>query len=241
MKIMQRFYFPHLEKVDDSMTIKNPELLNQLNKVLRVKVWTELSFFNGGDSLDFIFKVVSVDRREVYLEKQWEIENNSEIDFDLNIFWALPNKLDKIEYIIAKWVEVWVTGFYFFRWERSQKLNLSENKIERLNKIIIEAVEQSWRSRVPELIIEDNISLEDFKDNENILFHTQDDNSSSLKDLNLDYNKWINLFVWPEGGFCPEEIEIFEKSWFKKVHLWNRILRTETTGIVASFFIIQNK
>ncbi len=238
---MQRFYFPDLEKVDDNIVLKNSEILNQLIKVLRVKKWVELSFFNGIDNIDFIFKIISIDKREIYLEKQWELENNSEIDFDLNIFWALPNKLDKIEYIIQKWVEVGVTGFYFFKSERSQKLLLSPNKIERLNKIIIEAVEQSCRSRVPELIIEDNISLEDFKDNENILFHTQDENSSSLKELVLDYNKWINLFVWPEGGYSPEEIDIFKNLWFKKVHLWNRILRTETTWVVASFFLIQNK
>ena len=238
---MQRFYFQYLEKTDDSITIKNPESLNQLNKVLRAKAWDEFAFFNGQDDIDFIFKIISIEKREVYLEKQWEIEVDSEIDFDLTIFWALPNKIDKIEYIIQKWVEVWVTGFFFFKWERSQKLILSENKIERLNKIITEATEQSGRSRVPELIIEDDISLDDFKDNENIIFHTEDDKSSSLKDVKLDYNKWINLFVGPEGWFSNEEVEVFEKLNFNKVHLWNRILRTETTWVVASFFIIQNK
>lgn len=239
-KNMQRFYFSSLEKTDDNITIRNPELLNQLNKVIRVKIWDELAFFNGLDDIDFIYKIISIDKREIYLEKIWELENNSEIDFDLNIFWALPNKLEKIEYIIQKWVEVWVTWFYFFRWERSQKLILSPNKIERLNKIIIEAVEQSGRSRAPELIIEDDLVLEDFKDNENILFHTEDDKSTSLKELKLDYNKAINLFIWPEGWFSDNEISTFENMWFKKVHLWNRVLRTETTWVVASFFLIQN-
>jgi hypothetical protein len=34
---MQRFYFPNLEERDDNIVIKNPDLLNQLNKVLRAK------------------------------------------------------------------------------------------------------------------------------------------------------------------------------------------------------------
>jgi len=34
---MQRFYFPSLEKIDDNIVIKNPDLLNQFNKVLRAK------------------------------------------------------------------------------------------------------------------------------------------------------------------------------------------------------------
>ncbi len=236
---MNRFYFEALEKTDDSITIKNPELLNQLNKVLRVKLWDELAFFNWIENIDYIFEVKEVLKREVYLEKVWFNEVDSEIEFPLNIFNAFPNKLDKIEHIVRKWVEVWVTGFYFFKSERSQKLNLSPNKIERLNKIIIEAVEQSWRSRVPELIIEDNISLEDFKDNENIFFHTKDDSSFKLADLKLDHKKWVNLFVWPEWGFSENEIKIFEKLNFKKSYLWNRILRTETVGVVVGFYIIQ--
>lgn len=238
---MQRFYFETLEQNDSSITIKNPDLLNQLNKVLRVNVWDKLAFFNGKDNIDYIFEIISVDKREIYLEKKWKIEKNTEIDFDLNIFWALPNKLDKIEYIIAKWVEVWISNFYFFRSKRSQKLILSENKIARLKKIIQEAVEQSWRSRIPELIIEDDINIENFKDNENVFFHTEDNNSSSLKDSKLDYSKWINLFVWPEWWFSDEEIDTFTKLNFKKVHLWNRILRTETVWIVVGFCIVQNK
>ena len=238
---MQRFYFPNLEESDDNIVIKNHDLLNQLNKVLRAKAWDGFAFFNGIDEKDFIYKIVTIEKREAYLEKEWEKKINSEIDFDLNIIWALPNKIDKIEYILQKWVEVWITGFYFFKAERSQKLILSPNKIERLNKIIIEATEQSGRSRVPELIIEDNINLEDFNWNENILFHTKDDNSIWLKDLKLDYSKWINLFVGPEGGFWDEEIDVFKQVWFKKVHLWNRILRTETTGVVTWFYIIQSK
>jgi 16S rRNA (uracil1498-N3)-methyltransferase len=118
---------------------------------------------------------------------------------------------------------------------------LSENKITRLKKIIQEAVEQSWRSRIPELIIEEDINIEYFRDRENIFFHTQDNNSSLLKNIKLDYDKWVNLFVWPEWGFSEEEIEIFEKLDFKKVFLWKRILRTETVWVVAGFYIVQGK
>lgn len=237
---MQRFYFELLEEVDDSLTIKNPELLNQLNKVLRVREWDELIFFNWNDDIDYIFKIITISKREVYLEKQWFIENNSEINFDINIINSFPNKLEKIETILQKWVEVWVSNFLFFRSKRSQKLILSPNKIERLNKIIIEAVEQSWRSRVPELVFLDDLNLWDFSWAQNIIFHTQDEKSISLKELSLDLKNDINLFVWPEWGFDEEEILAFEQNNFVKIHLWNRILRTETTGFVAAFYIIQN-
>ncbi len=238
---MQRFYFENLDKNDSSIIIKNPDLLNQLIKVLRAKNWDKFCFFNGINNINYFFEIKEVEKREIYLEKIWEQIVDNEIDFNLNIFQALPNKLEKLEYILQKWVEIWVSNFYFFRAERSQKLNLSENKIIRLKKIIIESVEQSWRSIIPEFIIEENINLELCNTWENIFFHTKDDNSITLKDLKLDYNKTINLFIWPEWWFDDKEIDLFEELNFKKVHLWPRILRTETTWIVSAFCIVQNK
>lgn len=237
---MQRFYFEALESIDDSITLKNPELLNQLIKVLRVKEWMEVIFFNWAEDIDYIFKIISVDKREIYLEKVWYLENNSETDFDINIINSLPNKIEKIELILQKWVEVWVSNFLFFRSNRSQKLNLSPNKIERFQKIIIEAVEQSWRSRVPELFFLDDLNIWDFSWAQNIIFDTQSEETQSLKDLKLDFSNDTNLFVWPEWGFDDEELAIFKQNNFTKIHLWNRILRTETVGFVSAFYIIQN-
>ncbi len=237
---MQRFYFEALEEKDDSITIKNPLVLNQMIKVLRVREWEEFVFFNWVLDIDFIFKVISVDKREIYLEKVWYKEVDSEIDYDINIISALPNKIEKLEYVLQKWTEIWVSNFLFFKSDRSQKINLSDNKLERLEKIIIEAAEQSGRSRVPEFAIADDLDLSDFSWAENVFFHTKDNNSTSLKNVSLELGKDINIFTWPEWGFSVEEISAFEKSWFKRVHLWNRILRTETTPVVTSFYIIQN-
>ena len=192
---MQRFYFENLESTDDSITIKNQTLLNQLNKVLRVRQGDEISFFNGRDNFDYVFAIVQIHKREIYLEKRGFLEIDSENHFNLNIISALPNKVEKLEYIVQKGTEIGVSNFMFFRSERSQKLNLSENKKERLKKIIIEAVEQSGRSIVPELVFIDNISLDDFSESENIFFHTSSINSSKLKDLKINKSKTINLFV----------------------------------------------
>jgi RsmE family RNA methyltransferase len=59
--------------------------------------------------------------------------------------------------------------------------------------------------------------------------------------LEINYTKKINVFVWPEWWFSTKEISQFEENNFKKVFLWNRILRTETTSSVTWFYIIQTK
>jgi len=239
---MQRFHFADLDNDTNNVIVQNKVFINQLIKVLRVTPGFQLVLFSGEDNIDQIYEVVSVDKREITMKRVGHLETDSEIDFELNIIQAFPNKIEKIEYVLQKGTEIWVTGFYFFRSERSQKLNLSENKIERLERIITEATEQSGRSVIPKLIIEESLSLDACLENENILFHEElSDDAQKLKDLKLDYTKWINLFVWPEGWFSKDEVGIFEKSSFKKVYLWDRILRAETAWVVSGFFIIQNK
>jgi 16S rRNA (uracil1498-N3)-methyltransferase len=239
---MQRFHFADLESDTNNVIVQNKVFINQLTKVLRVSPWFQLILFSGEDNIDQIYEVTSVDKREISLKRVGHLEIDSEIDFELNIVQAFPNKIEKIEYVVQKWTEIGVSGFYFFRSERSQKLNLSDNKIERLQRIITEAAEQSGRSVIPKLVIEESLSLDACKENENILFHQiYSDDAQKLKDIELDYEKWVNIFVWPEWWFSEGEVELFEKSAFKKVYLWDRILRTETAWVVSSFFLIQNQ
>ena len=235
---MQRFYISDLNTTDFNFSIKDKEIIHQLTKVLRIKIWESIIFFDGSDSFDYIFRVKKIFDKSIDFEQVWREENKSEIDFELNLYQAIPNKLEKVEYIIQKWVEIWIKNFVFFRSERSQKLIMSDNKLERLQKIAIEAVEQSWRLHVPEIVFLDKYDFSPLIKNQNIFFHTKNENSMSLKELNLWKN--INLFVWPEWGFSDEEIKNFEKLWFKKVYFsWN-ILRTETVWVVVWFYFLNN-
>ena len=235
---MQRFY------VDSDLLWKNEyniidmDILFQLIKVMRVKKWDKLVLFNGFYEIDYVYKIIEIKKREIILNFIEQIEKDSEINLDLVLYWAFPNKIEKIEYILQKWVEIWFKKFVFFKSQRSQKLNLSENKIIRFNKIMIEATEQSGWNILPELIFEDKLDL-NIKWN-NIFFHTENNNSKKLKDIQLNFTQPINLFVWPEWWFDEKEIETFNKNKFQNIHLWNRILRTETVWIVVGFYIIHN-
>ncbi len=63
----------------------------------------------------------------------------------------MPNKIEKIEYILQKGVEVGIRKFVFFRSERSQKLILSDAKKTRLITIAREALEQCGGLVMPEI------------------------------------------------------------------------------------------
>jgi 16S rRNA (uracil1498-N3)-methyltransferase len=236
---MQRFYVASQSVWEEKLIIADMSIIHQFLKVLRVKPWDKVIIINWYDNFDYVHEVSEVNKRKIKLGFLSRLKKDSEINFNLNLYQALPNKLDKLEYIVQKATEVWFTKIVFFKADRSQKLNLSRSKIERLNKIIIEAVEQSGRNKIPVLKILDEIDLSNIKW-ENIYFHTKDDKSIDIKTLKIKNKKTVNLFVWPEGGWSDEELELFEKNVFFKIYLWSRILRSETVSSIVWFWVINN-
>lgn len=234
---MQRFYF---ENIKDYLFIEDKNFINQVLKVLRSQLWDKFIFFDGKRHTDFVFEISEIQKNKIFFKKLEEIDKNSEIDFEINLFSSIPNKLEKIEFIAQKWTEVWVSNFYFFKSQRSQKIFLNENKVDRIKKIIQEASEQSNRNKIPNFQIIEKIDFEKLKKEKNIFLHTKDENSIKLSEIKVKSWEKINIFIGPEWWFSDEEIEIFQKNNFQKIFLWNRILRTETVGFTVAFFIIQN-
>ena len=214
--------------------------MNQVLKVLRSQLWDKFIFFDDKKHTDFVFEISEIQKNKIFFKKLEEIDKNSEIDFEINLFSSIPNKLEKIEFIAQKWTEVWVSNFYFFKSQRSQKIFLNENKVDRIKKIIQEAAEQSNRNKIPNFQIIEKIDFEKLKKEKNIFLHTKDENSLKIKEIEAKSWEKINIFIGPEWWFSDEEIEIFQKNNFQKIFLWNRILRTETVGFTVAFFIIQN-
>ena len=234
---MQRFYF---ENIKDYLFIEDKNFINQVLKVLRSQLWDKFIFFDGKKYTDFVFEISEIQKNKIFFKKLEEIDKNSEIDFEINLFSSIPNKLEKIEFIAQKWTEVWVSNFYFFKSQRSQKIFLNENKVDRIKKIIQEAAEQSNRNKIPNFQIIEKIDFEKLKKEKNIFLHTKDENSIKLSEIKAKSWEKINIFIGSEWWFSDEEIEIFQKNNFQKIFLWNRILRTETVGFTVAFFIIQN-
>ncbi len=236
---MQRFYFSKFGEKKIIIFKKNDEIFHQITKVLRWKIWDELIFFDWKNYFDYLFFIDEITKNEIILKfKEKIIKNNlSSKNFELNLYQAIPNKQEKIEFILQKWSEIWYSNFYFYKSERSQKFNLTLNKIQRFKKIIIEAIEQSWRNIVPQIYFLDKLDLKNIRWN-NYFFHTDSNSSKLLK--NLDTKNWkINLFIWPEWWFSEKEKIEFEDNNFSKIYLWDYILRTETVWIVVGFFINQ--
>ena len=90
---MQRFYF---ENIKDYFFIEDKNFINQVLKVLRSQLWDKFIFFDGKKYTDFVFEISEIQKNKIFFKKLEEIDKNSEIGFEINLFSSIPNKLAKI-------------------------------------------------------------------------------------------------------------------------------------------------
>jgi len=98
----------------------------------------------------------------------------------------------------------------------------------RMEKIIIEASEQSNRNSIPKLLAPIQFKDVDFQD-----VVIADERAAHGKDVTDKITKYKKVFIGPEGGFSPQEFEIMDKSGVQGLSLGKTILRAEVAAVVA--------
>ena len=154
----------------------------------------------------------------------------------ITICQALP-KGDKIDLILQKGTELGAHDFLLFGGCRSVakvRDDQQNNKLERWNRIAMEAARQCGRSDIPAVRWMAN-SAEAAADAEQSkrLILWEGEQHCSLKDALTAVDKPASIIVavGPEGGFDPLEVRHFSQQGFQPVSLGRRILRTETASI----------
>jgi len=136
---MQRFYTE--EKLADELVIRDADMHHQISRVLRMQKGDACIFF-AGNFVDEVYEIVEISKSQIVLKRVDSIQKSRDTSTRVVLCQSLPNKIEKLEYIIQKCVEVGVDEFVFFPSERSQPLALLEKKKPRLLDIAKEAVEQ---------------------------------------------------------------------------------------------------
>lgn len=226
-----QLFITKFENKWNQIKISNKEILDQIRKVLRMKIWDTI--FVQNDNIRHKIQINSRDNENIIgtiVETiEWQPKKTT---YSLAI--AMPNKRDKIELIVQKLSEIWVKEIYFRPSERSIIRQRNEKKLERINKIAKEAVEQSWWRFLPKINFENDIS-NTIKWKNIIVF---DKKEQSTKNGIVNNTNGILWIVWPEWWLTDNDYKIFWNE-IKTVSLWDTVLRTETASIVAAR-ILQN-
>jgi len=225
-KNSNRFFIEPQSINGSKVIIDNREIVDQINKVLRLKVDDQIIVLdNSGKEFQVILKEKGKGtiKGDIISEK----ENGRESEIDLTLYQSLIKK-DKFEWVLQKGTELGVKRFVPVIVERSVKL--IDKVPERWSKIIKEAAEQSGRGRLPE--ISEVISFEEAVKNISGESYIADYQGKSIKEVKP--NNKINLFIGPEGGLTEKELALTEKYGIIKVNLGCTVLRSETAAMIGS-------
>ena len=194
-----------------------------LSKVMRINIGQSFSLFNQSGEWEAKIKEINKEIVEFLVIKKLRSANNER---DIWLAFA-PIKLNYLNLMIQKATELGVTKFIPILTERTIVRKIND---KRLNKIIIEASEQSNRLKVPKL--NKILKLDDFLklyQNTNIIFGDLNTDNSKI---NFKSSDPLCILIGPEGDFTLKEREnILKLKKLIPLKINQNILRSETAAI----------
>jgi 16S rRNA (uracil1498-N3)-methyltransferase len=215
------------ESLSLNLTAKLDKLQSHyVSKVMRIKVSEVFSLFNT--SGEWEAKILSITKSIVKFnitKKLRQKESTKELWLAFS-----PIKSNYFNFMIQKATELGVTKFLPIIFDRTIVRKINK---ERLEKVIIEATEQSNRINVPSL--EEAQSLKYFLNNQKVDLIFTDLNSQNKKlDLDSFTENQVCVIIGPEGDFSESEREqILSYKGVQPIKINNNILRSETAVISA--------
>ena len=194
-------------------------------KVMRVKETEKFNVFNSsGEWVAKIIKIINGIVEFKIIKQLRSVEGSNEIWLAFS-----PIKSNYFNFMIQKATELGVTKFLPIIFDRTIVRKINK---ERLEKVIIEAAEQSNRLTVP--IIEEPQKLKNFLSNDMDLIFTDLNTTNTKIDLKKLTTKPTCVIIGPEGDFSEEEREeILKFNAVQPIKINENILRSETAVISA--------
>ena len=242
---MHKFFTPK-ELINGDVAKIIGDDVKHIYKVLRISEGEKVTL-NNCEGVEYLGRVKSVSKQEVLIEILEKLESNNESNVKIYLFQGLP-KSQKMDLIVQKGTELGITEFIPIITHRVDvKLKGEFKKLDRLNRIALEAAKQSKRSIIPKVSepIDFNEVLEKINSLDLLIVPYENANNFGIKTLInklrkeniIDNVKSVGIFVGPEGGIEEYEIERLKDKGAHIVTLGKRILRTETAGFVATSLI----
>lgn len=236
---MHRFFVSPAHISGDAVTFPR-DLSRQISRVLRMSPGDEvIALDDTGREYTVTLSELSATHAEGRITGKRRGLGEPAIHLTLCLAMISP---ERFEWALQKCTELGVSHFVPVVTRRTTRryTNISANRRERWRRVIREAAEQSRRSRLPTL--DDPQTLEETLKSapRPVLMAWEAETVQSLKS---SLGRWtgdtadlgtLSIFVGPEGGFDPEEVEMARKRDVEMIGLGRRILRSETAAIALT-------
>ena len=234
---MARFFIAP-EQVQGSEIIITGEDVNHISKVLRFAVGDQLTLVDG-QGLEYIVEIVSQTKSEVKTKILQQFSSNTEAKLKLTLVQGLV-KGEKMDWIVQKATELGVHRIIPVATERTiVKVDdkKGNQKVERWQKIAVEASKQCRRSVIPQVAPISSLQeiFSAVPESALAIIPWEEEKSTGLKGaLNRGNFPEIFVFIGPEGGFTSLEVEMGKTKGVIPVTLGPRILRAETAAVTVA-------
>lgn len=239
---MRRLFHSTLGAVNDLVHLDKSA--SHHARVLRLVVGERVQLFNGegGTALS---EIVSVEGESVVCRVASVEHDARASDYaSVTLVQAMP-KGDKLDAIVRMATELGVDAIRLLSSERTViqlDKERSATRVDRLQRVAGEASRQSAQSRVPEIVTPtslDDLVLAMPADVTHLLFAPEA--SEHVSDA-LERERKIARAVWvwvgPEGGFSPHEVESLARAGALPVRMFDSVLRVETAAPIALALVL---
>ena len=238
---MYQFFVQEEQLTGDRISILGSDV-NHIKNVLRMKTGERVRVSISDNGRSFFGNIDVITEDEVIVIIESEDENGTELANKIYLFQGLP-KGDKMELIIQKAVELGVYEIIPVAMKNCVvKLDdkKASSKVKRWQAIAESAAKQSKRTLIPEiqmpLIWKEALKKAEELDVVLVPYENERGMEATREIMqSIKPGQSIAIFVGPEGGFAPEEIEAVTGH---RISLGRRILRTETAGLATLSMLI---
>lgn len=239
---MHRFFVDacQIDLIENRIIIKNEDV-RHISKVLRLKKDDVIEVCDGSN-MEYICKILGINKNNILLLIIDKQESTKEAPMKVVLYQGIP-KSNKMDLIIQKTTELGIKEIIPVEMKRTIVQFASnkdkEKKVDRWQKIALEAAKQSKRSIVPvvHLPLSFEEAIEHSKDNQLNIMPYENYYKKGFKSIikSLDKNNINKIGIWigPEGGLEEKEVETAIENKIYPITLGPRILRTETAGFTT--------
>jgi len=220
------------------------ETSRQISKVLRMQPGDQVCLLDG-TGLEYLVTLSAFSRDEITGEIIEKRPGSNEPVVKITLYLSLLNKADKFEWALQKCTELGAAGFVAVQAARCIADTPSPAKIDRWQRIIQEAAEQSGRSLLPSLtttatlvqvLKQEASTLKNAPECEHLALMPTPGAALAVATAlqNQDHrSREMSIIIGPEGGFTGDEVEGAEDAGVHLVTLGPRTLRAETAAVAS--------
>jgi 16S rRNA (uracil1498-N3)-methyltransferase len=243
-----RFFVAPESFQGDAVHVADAALVKQLSTVLRLRAGDVVTLLDNSGA-EYSVVLDAIERRDVRGTITAKTIVHTEPRLQVAIYVALIRN-ERFEWVLQKGTELGVSTFMPVVCERSvvdDLVQVKERKLDRWERIVREAAEQSRRAKLPTLhpaMLFTAACEHAARHAHAVLLHpesTQGDGAASLTTVVLPLINRVTtdpqavaVLSGPEGGFSPDEVRTAQRYGVRLATLGPRTLRAETAPIAAT-------